>query len=297
MRSRGLLLIVATAFVGVALAVFFVIPRSSNQPPRAIPESPSSDRSAVDLTLTVDSIDASTGAMRLRLLATAGGRLPPDGALVVTSVGGIPTIAVAPNRLNQEQTTTLLFQKGDVVDYPFETYGATFQVVALQGTDPTIAPNTTRPRLEISAISLTNAAGFSINSAARVEPDGVVSVNFVVRRTLGTRGWVLAMMAIYWAVALGAAAVTVLVVTRRRAWETRLLAWLGALLFAMVTFRNAAPGNPPVGTFFDYTSVFESVGIVALCLIVLVAYYVTQSPQLLNLTPPDDDRRAQRDER
>ena len=45
--------------------------------------------------------------------------------------------------------------------------------------------------------------------------------------------------------ALGAAAVTVLVVARKRTWETRLLAWLGAVLFALVTFRAAAPGSPP----------------------------------------------------
>ncbi|HWC39741.1 MAG TPA: DUF4436 family protein, partial [Acidimicrobiales bacterium] len=250
-----------------------------------------SPTSAVDVALTVDSIDAATGSMRMRLHASAGERLPPDGALVVTSVGGIPTITVAPNRLNQEQSTTLLFQKGDVVDYPFETYGATLQLVALRGTDPTIAPGSDRPRLDIGAIALSNAAGFSITARSRVDADGVVSIDYLVRRTLGTRGWVLAMMAIYWAVAIGAAAVTVLVVTRKRAWETRLLAWLGALLFAMVTFRNAAPGSPPVGTFLDYTSVFESIGIVALALVVLVVYYVSQSPQRLNLIPPRDDGR------
>jgi hypothetical protein len=291
MRSKVVLLVAALLFVGVALVVAFTIPRSGNQSPSAVPESPSSQTSAVDLTLTVDSIDATTGSMRMRLLASAGGRLPSDGALVVTSVGGVPTVVVAPNRLNQEQATSLLFQKGDVIDYPFETYGATFQVVALQGTDPTITPNTTRPRLEISAIALSNAAGFSVSPHSRVDPDGVVTIDYVVRRTLGVRGWVLAMMAIYWALALGAAAVTVLVVTRRRAWETRLLAWLGALLFALVTFRTAAPGGAPVGTFFDYASVFESVGIVALCLVVLIVYYVAQSPHLLNLAPARDDRR------
>jgi hypothetical protein len=295
MRSRVVLLVVAVAFVGVALAVFFAIPHSSNQPPNPIPENPASQASAVHVTLTVDSIDATSGSMRMRLLASPGGHLPPEGALLATSVGGIPTIVVSPNRLNQEQSTTLLFQKGDVVDYPFETYGATLQLAALQGTDTTITP--TRPRLDISASAFTNAAGFSITTDSRVEADRVVSIDYLVRRTLGTRGWVLAMMAIYWAVALGAAAVTALVVTRQRAWETRLLAWLGALLFAMVTFRNAAPGNPPVGTFFDYTSVFESVGVVALSLIVLVGYYIAQSPRLLNLTPPDEDRRAQSDER
>ena len=58
-----------------------------------------------------------------------------------------------------------------------------------------------------------------------------------------------------------------------------------------MTFRAAAPGSPPVGTFFDYSSVFESVGIVAVSLVVLIVYYIAQSPELLNLAPPSDDRR------
>ena len=291
MRSRVVLLVVAVVFLGVSLAVFFAIPRTGTQPTNATPEPPASHTSAVDVTLTVDSIDAATGSMRMRLLASPGERLPPDGALLVTSVGGIPTIPIAPNRLNQEQSTTLLFQKGDVIDYPFETYGATLQVVAFGGTDPTISASTTRPILEVSGSAVSHAAGFSITTHSRRETGGVVSTDFLVRRTLGTRGWVLAMMAIYWALALGAAAVTVLVVARKRTWETRLLAWLGAVLFALVTFRAAAPGSPPVGTFFDYSSVFESVGIVAVSLVVLIVYYIAQSPELLNLAPPSDDRR------
>jgi hypothetical protein len=74
-------------------------------------------------------------------------------------------------------------------------------------------------------------------------------------------------------------------------WETRLLAWLGAVLFALVSFRTAAPGSPPVGTFFDFSSVFESVGIVAVSLVVLIVYYIVQPPEMLNLSPPGHDRR------
>jgi hypothetical protein len=94
---------------------------------------------------------------------------------------------------------------------------------------------------------------------------------------------VLAMMAIYWALALGAAAVTYLVVSGRRPWETRLLAWLGAVVFALISFRTAAPGNPQIGTFLDFYSVFEAVGIVAGSLIVLIVYYLTRSSAELNL--------------
>jgi hypothetical protein len=289
MRSKVVLLVVGAVFVGAALAVFFAIPRAGNQP-ETTPLAPETS-GAVDLILTVDSIDATSGSMRMRLLAAPGEHLPPEGALLLTSVGQIPSIVVAPNRLNQEQGATVLFQKGDVVDYPFETYKATVQLLAFQGTDPNVPQNTTRPRVAISGVFATNAAGFSITPQSHIGNDDVASINFVIRRTLGTRGWVLAMMAIYWALALGVAAVTALVVRRQRMWESRLLAWLGALLFAVVTFRNAAPGNPPVGTFLDFFSVFESVAIVAVALVVLIVYYLVQPPEMLNLTPPRDDRR------
>jgi hypothetical protein len=289
MRSKVVLLVVGAVFVGAALAVFFAIPRAGNQP-ETTPLAPETS-GAVDLILTVDSIDATSGSMRMRLLAAPGAHLPPEGALLLTSVGQIPSIVIAPNRLNQEQGATVLFQKGDVVDYPFETYKATVQLLAFQGTDPNVPQNTTRPRVAISGVFATNAAGFSITPQSHIGKDDVASINFVIRRTLGTRGWVLAMMAIYWALALGVAAVTALVVRRQRMWESRLLAWLGALLFAVVTFRNAAPGSPPVGTFLDFFSVFESVAIIAVALVVLIVYYLVQRPEMLNLTPPRDDRR------
>ncbi len=289
MRSKLVLFVVSAVFLGAALAVFLAIPRAGSQP-ETTPLAPETS-GAVDVLLTVDSIDATSGSMRMRLLAGPGDHLPPDGALLLTSVGQIPSIVVTPNRLNQEQGATVLFQKGDVVDYPFETYKATIQLLAFQGTDPSIPQNTTRPRLAIGGVFATNAAGFSITPHSQIGKDGVASINFVIRRTLGTRGWVLAMMAIYWALALGVAAVTALVVRRQRTWETRLLAWLGALLFAVVTFRNAAPGSPPVGTFFDFFSVFESVGIISVALVVLIVYYIVQSPEMLNLSPPRKDRR------
>jgi len=71
------------------------------------------------------------------------------------------------------------------VDYPFETYKATIQLLAIQGTDPNVPQNTTRPRLAIGGVFATNAAGFSIAPQSHVGKDDVASINFVIRRTLG----------------------------------------------------------------------------------------------------------------
>jgi hypothetical protein len=44
---------------------------------------------------------------------------------------------------------------------------------------------------------------------------------------------------------------------------------MSATLFALI-LSQAAPGAPPVETFFDFYAVFESVGIVALALAALM---------------------------
>ena len=63
------------AFLGAVIGVSFAIPRTGNEPPKTISPAPQQP-GAVDVTLTVDSIDASSGSMRVRLLSSPGERLP-----------------------------------------------------------------------------------------------------------------------------------------------------------------------------------------------------------------------------
>ena len=80
------------------------------------------------------------------------------------------------------------------------------------------------------------------------------------------------MMVINWLVALAAVGV----VLRQRTWETRHLAWLGSLIFALSAFRNTAPGNPPIGTFLDYRSFFPAIALVVASLIALVVTFLVR---------------------
>ena len=52
------------------------------------------------------------------------------------------------------------------------------------------------------------------------------------------------------------------------------LMWLTTLIFAMSAFRTAAPGSPPIGTFFDYAAVFPAMGVVAVALLIISASYL-----------------------
>ena len=74
-----------------------------------------------------------------------------------------------------------------------------------------------------------------------------------------------------WALALGALAVAVSLVARRRRFEAGFAAFSAALLFAFPTVRNSLPGIPPVGVLFDYAAFFWAEALVALALITLIA--------------------------
>ncbi|MHB1518824.1 MAG: DUF4436 family protein [Acidimicrobiales bacterium] len=229
---------------------------------------------ALEVQMVVDSLQAVSGGIDARLMVIPGDALPPEGATLFTSIGSSPTLVVRPGQLDQERTVFLSFDSGDVVDYPFDAYRTTEQMIAVAGTDTSFAHLTNRHVLPLRIEGTNSAAGSVVTATSSTAPDEVLSVTISVRRTTVSRGWVLAMMAIYWGLALLAASITFLVIRRRRPMETRLLAWLSAMVFALIAFRTAAPGAPPVGTYLDYYAVFESVGIVAASLIALMIFYL-----------------------
>ncbi|HEX3567430.1 MAG TPA: DUF4436 family protein [Acidimicrobiales bacterium] len=269
-------------FLAVALLIALTIPRGGSSTQRSnfavASTSTGGQKPAVEMLLTVDSLAAAGGGVQARLIAVPGESLPAEGATVFNSIGSIPTLVVRPKQLDQERTAFLAFQRGAVSDYPFDSYRVTIEVAALAGTDTSLAQATTRTVLPIRIEGSSVAAGTIVTATSKREPNGSLSVTLNVSRSLVTRGWVLAMMAIYWALALLAASITYMVVRRRRPMETRLLAWLSAMVFALVALRTAAPGAPPVGTFLDYYAMFESVGVVAASLVVLMIYYLVHDP-------------------
>jgi hypothetical protein len=269
-------------FLAVALLVAFTIPRGGSSAQRShfavVTTATGSQKPAVEMLLTVDSLAAAGGGIQTRLIAVPGESLPAEGATVFNSIGSIPTLIVRPKQIDQERTAFLAFQRGAVSDYPFDSYRVTIELAALAGTDTSLAQATTRTVLPIRIEGSSVAAGTIVTATSKREPNGALDVTLSVSRSLVTRGWVLAMMAIYWALAILAASITYMIVRRRRPMETRMLAWLSAMVFALVALRTAAPGAPPVGTFLDYYAMFESVGIVAASLVVLMIFYLVDDP-------------------
>ena len=234
------------------------------------------------LTVALDSVDAPLGQLQGRAVLEPGPALPPEGARLFTDIGALPSLEVRPDRLAPETSLKLDVDAGDVGSYPFDSYRAEVQFVLVQGADATPADVGVRPTLPLTIRGVAAAPGFAVQERV-VERDGLGVVAIEVERRRSVVAWVVAMMALFWLLALCAVGVTSLVVTGRRDWESRHLAWLGAMIFALVAFRNTAPGSPPIGTFLDFRAFFPAVALVALSLVALVATFLLRPRDELGL--------------
>jgi hypothetical protein len=247
--------------VVLALAVFLVIgvivviaipaggATATQQTPFAVPTAglesvAPGTPSAVELLIAVDAIDAPGGRLRLRLVTVPGKLLPAQGATVFTSVAATPSLVVRRDQIGHEQSAVLSFSSGDVADYPFDVYHATIDLAAVAGTNAT---ELGARRIRMVIRGETGESDFNASVGLRLGPNGSVRITLRFVRTIASRGLTVAMMALYWAFALLAAGVAYVVIRRRRSWETRILSWLSALLFALVLFRRWRRRRHPSG--------------------------------------------------
>ncbi len=285
--NRGGHIILAGAVLVLAVVgavVFFAAPntRGTAAAPFTTVTSEGKAGSAVDLQLTVDSVSATTGSASINVVANPGREIPPEGAVVFSSLASSPAIVVRPQQLNSEVAAQVPFTEGNVVDYPFEDYRLKIAFIVLNGTDVSLARQADRRALPFEIEGRDDAAGVTV-TGTHSSDQGQVNLALQFRRTPSIRGWVVAMMAIYWVLALGAAAIAIAVIAGLRPFESRLLAWLSALLFALISFRTAAPGTPPIGTFLDFFAVFEAVGIVSASLLALMVLYLARTRKWLRV--------------
>jgi Domain of unknown function (DUF4436) len=275
----GMLLV----FVAAAIATLFAIPDDANEKAGVDTLQLSRAPTTATMLLTVDSLDANRGLLHVRVQAVGGTKLPPEGVTLLTSVGAIPTITILPGQIDREESATIPVSSGNVSKYPFDVYRLSVYVEARAGTGVGAVAGGKSVDLPFLVLGRNDAAGFDNSKAQPVPTHNGQVLNVRLWRSASTRGWVLAMMAMFWSIAIAAAAVAILVFLRERPWETRLLAWLAAMLFALVSLRAAAPGSPPIGTLFDAYAVFGSVTVVALALIGMTVYYAAASRGRLGL--------------
>ncbi len=122
-----------------------------------------------------------------------------------------------------------------------------------------------------ASVTLVNTDAFFKLETHDAKAEGSALIFTVdAERSTGTWAFALFMMLFMWLLSLAAVTAAWFVVGNRRGLLWPPMSFMGALLFALVPLRNAAPGQPPIGSVIDFGSFFIAEGLISLSLIVTV---------------------------
>ena len=217
-------------------------------------------------------VNTATASATVRIDPTPGGsfaRAPLDlltkGVVLYTSTvnGSLAHSYRAGGFMDPFETTVPV--DGATSTYPF--HHLRVEISALASTAGGVRSGKTVPLLLHVSSSL---AGYRVSTQSAVREGPVVDVVLHVDPSWAAVLFAVFIMLVMWALALGALAVAVSLLARRRRFEGAFAGFLAVLLFAFPTVRNSLPGIPPVGVLFDYASFFWAEALVALALIALI---------------------------
>ncbi|MGX1806212.1 DUF4436 family protein [Nocardia sp. NPDC055321] len=194
-------------------------------------------------------------------------RVVPWGALASDSDQTIPAKEIVVE-LPLANTTRLTMPTGDritgkevrlplsdgvISDYPFDRY--TVELLAEVTVDGADVP---------MSLSYTDYDPFYLSRIGEEQVDpGAAYATVTVKRSRGTFILAWFQLVVMWLLSLSVLAGALYIVRHRLGLPWPALGWMAATLFALVGFRNAAPGTPPVGSLIDYCAFFWAEAIVA----------------------------------
>jgi hypothetical protein len=224
-------------------------------------------------------VNTATASATVRIDPTPGGSFaqPPldlltKGVVLYTSTvnGSLAHSYRAGNLMDPFETAVPL--DGDTSTYPF--HHLKVEIAALASTAGGVRSGKTVP-LQLHVTS--NLAGYRVSTQSPMRQGQLVDVVLHVDPSWAAVLFAVFIMAVMWALALGALAVAVSLLLRRRRFEGAFAGFLAVLLFAFPTVRNSLPGIPPVGVLFDYAAFFWAEALVALALILLIAGWTVRA--------------------
>ena len=173
---------------------------------------------------------------------------------------------------------------GEVYSYPFDTHEGfiAFGVETFQRGAGGV--NETTGQLSASLNMEGSVSGWDI-SADLSELSGFPLADLVLKRAFSTQAFafVLIMMAI--SVVVLALIAAIMCVTNRRKFEVALLAWNGAILFALPLLRTYLPGSPPIGAAVDiYLYLWTFVISVGSLVLMIISWSEQRKADLLDNT-------------
>lgn len=227
----------------------------------------SSAADRIDISASVQRVDAAGRELTLRLLVTPHGALAEEGGLAPaqdlvlqtsSSVRGDLSFK-AHNRISAVDVPVTL-TGGSITDYPFDAYEAVIEFSAQQG-----------GRTVPVRMALSNSDSLFTARAETVDDPEAAVLDLSLARSNSVLIFAVFMMAAMWALAVAVLVATWFLVTRRKGLVWPALGWMAATLFALAAFRNTAPGSPPIGCILDYIAFLWVEPVIAFCVVTVVA--------------------------
>ncbi|MFF0430746.1 DUF4436 family protein [Streptomyces sp. NPDC004327] len=181
---------------------------------------------------------------------------------VTTTSLSKPSFRVAAGAPTGQQKLSVGLYGDTVTDYPFDRYSMVVGLAATVDGRPLPVMMTFRDVDPFFVVKPRNDP--------RTVPDHVTLDADVARsRSTFILAWF--MMAAMWALALAVLGGARVLLLKRPGIVWPALGWMAATLFALVSMRNAAPGNPPIGSIMDYLAFFWAEALIAVSLTITVA--------------------------
>ncbi|WP_327350338.1 DUF4436 family protein [Streptomyces sp. NBC_01304] len=257
--------VVLLAGVATGIALYFN-ERDVRQQQHTAGSTHTADR--LDVQATVQKVDPVAREMTLRVLVMPQGRLSENGDTFTPAQNfHIETSSLihgslelkAGERISYEDLKVGLDGSG-VSDYPFDRYRTNIGFSAEAG----------GKSVPVS-LSLREAdAGFKPSIVGKSREAGSAAFDVKISRSRATFVMGYMMTAVMWGLALAVLGGAWVIIDQRRGLVWPALGWMAATLFALAGFRNAAPGNPPIGSLIDYSGFFWAEAIVGTCLVAVV---------------------------
>ncbi|MGW6576746.1 DUF4436 family protein [Streptomyces sp. NPDC054945] len=239
------------------------------------------DRDRVDVSATIQRVDAAGREMSLRVLVTPRGALaeadgvsPTEDLTIQTSTATRGDLTFKAHQRIATTDVPVALTGGSITDYPFDSYGADVEFGAVLGGE----------KVPVRVTLSNNDVLFSATVDASTT-QGIAVLDIGLARSTSVFIFAIFMMLAMWALAVSVLIGGWYLVTRRKGLTWPALGWMAATLFALAAFRNTAPGAPPIGCLLDYIAFLWAETVIAFCLITVVVMGIRAEPPA---TTPSD---------
>ncbi|SEF38498.1 protein of unknown function [Amycolatopsis pretoriensis] len=261
---RTIVAVVAVVLVTAGSLVVYLVERADGQVQIVMGDTSAPDR--VDVNIFVQKVDAAAQELSAQVEMSPQGALadesgsPRQDLTIFTNGTKGDTLSFKAGKSPSTADVKLALNDGIITDYPFDSYKI----------DVGVAVQTATGAVPVSVTLVNTDAFFKLKTHDEKAEDGALVFTADAERSTGTWAFALFMMLFMWLLSLAAVTAAWFVVGNRRGLLWPPMSFMGALLFALVPLRNAAPGQPPIGSVIDFGSFFIAEGLISLSLIVTV---------------------------